>query len=129
MGIFSRTMDILSANMSELLDRAVMGAQADAARFSAEAAQLPQAENPVAAAQDLGAAPDSETVREIRELHETLRQAVYGVYLLRELTPRSRDLIVAFGERLSAGAGARYVDSRYADNANTVSSAPGLVPK
>ncbi len=55
-----------------------------------------------AAAQDLGAAPDRETVREIRELHETLRQAVYGVYLLRELTARSRDLIVAFGERLSA---------------------------
>ena len=37
----------------ELLDRAVMGAQADAARFSAEAAQLPQAADPVAAAQDL----------------------------------------------------------------------------
>ncbi len=54
------------------------------------------------AAQDLGAAPDAPTVREIRELLETLRQAVYGVYLLRELTPRSRDLIVAFGERLSA---------------------------
>ncbi|MFC4453369.1 aspartate kinase [Deinococcus sonorensis] len=54
------------------------------------------------AAQELGAAPDSETVREIREMHETLRQAVYGVYLLRELTPRSRDLIVSFGERLSA---------------------------
>ncbi|WP_040379812.1 aspartate kinase [Deinococcus aquatilis] len=54
------------------------------------------------AAQELGAAPDSDAVREIREMHETLRQAVYGVYLLRELTPRSRDLIVAFGERLSA---------------------------
>ncbi len=54
------------------------------------------------AAQELGAAPDSAEVRELRELHETLRQAVYGVYLLRELTPRSRDLIVAFGERLSA---------------------------
>lgn len=54
------------------------------------------------AAQELGAAPDSDPVREIREMHETLRQAVYGVYLLRELTPRSRDLIVAFGERLSA---------------------------
>ncbi|MGI8747558.1 MAG: aspartate kinase, partial [Deinococcus sp.] len=53
-------------------------------------------------AQELGAAPDNETVREIRELHETLRQATYGVYLLRELTPRSRDLIVSFGERLSA---------------------------
>ncbi|MVN88886.1 aspartate kinase [Deinococcus sp. HMF7620] len=55
-----------------------------------------------AAAQELGAAPDSSAVREIREMHETLRQAIYGVYLLRELTPRSRDLIVAFGERLSA---------------------------
>ncbi|QFP77040.1 aspartate kinase [Deinococcus sp. AJ005] len=54
------------------------------------------------AAQELGAAPDSPTVRDIREMHEMLRQAVYGVYLLRELTPRSRDLIVAFGERLSA---------------------------
>ena len=54
------------------------------------------------AAQELGAAPDSETVRDIREMHETLRQAVYGVYLLRELTLRSRDLIVSFGERLSA---------------------------
>lgn len=54
------------------------------------------------AAQELGASPDSAAVREIRELHETLRQAVYGVYLLRELSLRSRDLIVAFGERLSA---------------------------
>lgn len=54
------------------------------------------------AAQELGAAPDSEVVREIREMHETLRQAVYGVYLLRELTFRSSDLIVTFGERLSA---------------------------
>ncbi|WP_245895853.1 aspartate kinase [Deinococcus irradiatisoli] len=54
------------------------------------------------AAQELGAAPDSSVSREIRELLETLRQAVYGVYLLRELTPRSKDLIVAFGERLSA---------------------------
>ena len=54
------------------------------------------------AAQELGAAPDSETVRDIREMHETLRQAVYGVYLLRELTLRSRDLIVSFGERLAA---------------------------
>lgn len=55
-----------------------------------------------AAAGELGGTPDSQTVRELRELHETLRQAVYGVYLLRELTPRSRDLIVSFGERLSA---------------------------
>lgn len=53
-------------------------------------------------AHELGAAPDSHTVLEIRELLETLRQTVVGVYLLRELSPRSRDLIVSFGERLSA---------------------------
>ncbi|RTR28704.1 aspartate kinase [Deinococcus radiophilus] len=54
------------------------------------------------AAAELGGRPDSATVRELRELLETLRQAIYGVYLLRELSPRSRDMIVAFGERLSA---------------------------
>ncbi|MBB6096697.1 aspartate kinase [Deinobacterium chartae] len=54
------------------------------------------------AAQHLGARPDDEVLRKIREMLETLRQTVYGVYLLRELTPRSRDLIVSFGERLSA---------------------------
>ena len=54
------------------------------------------------AASELGGRPDSATVRELRELLETLRQTIYGVYLLRELSPRSRDLIVAFGERLSA---------------------------
>lgn len=54
------------------------------------------------AAQEMGVTPDHALFREIRELHETLRQAIYGVYLLRELTPRSRDLIVSFGERLSA---------------------------
>lgn len=72
----------------------------DISRANDEIAQLRTRH--MAAVQELGAAPDSETMREIRELLETLRQSVYGVYLLRELTPRSRDLIVAFGERLSA---------------------------
>ncbi len=54
------------------------------------------------AAQGLGAAPDHAAVREVRELLETLRQTVYGVFLLRELSTRTRDLIVSFGERMSA---------------------------
>ena len=36
------------------------------------------------------------------ELLEALSQALKGVSLLKELTPRSKDLIVSFGERLSA---------------------------
>ncbi|MBA1836329.1 hypothetical protein GC584_02510 [Corynebacterium sp. zg912] len=43
----------------EMLDNAVMGAQADAAQLSAEAAQLPSAPNPVAAAQDLAGRADA----------------------------------------------------------------------
>lgn len=53
-------------------------------------------------AEALGAAPSSDTFREVRELCESLRQTVAGVGLLKELSKRSRDLIVSFGERLSA---------------------------
>ncbi len=41
-------------------------------------------------------------VDEEHALFTSLRQAVAGVTMLRELTPRSRDLIVSFGERCSA---------------------------
>ena len=85
---------------NQLLSLADAAQSGDIARANDEIAAMRTRH--FSAAQELGAAPDSETVREIREMHETLRQAVYGVYLLRELTPRSRDLIVAFGERLSA---------------------------
>lgn len=43
-----------------------------------------------------------ETSEKIRKLIETLNQCLTGVFLLRELTPRSKDLILSFGERLSA---------------------------
>lgn len=41
-------------------------------------------------------------VDEERALFTSLRQALEGVAMLHELTPRSRDLIVSFGERCSA---------------------------
>ncbi|MHB8071477.1 MAG: aspartate kinase [Candidatus Cryosericum sp.] len=39
---------------------------------------------------------------EERALFALLRQALAGIAMLRELTPRSRDLVVSFGERCSA---------------------------
>jgi aspartate kinase len=39
---------------------------------------------------------------EERELFALLRQALAGIAMLRELTPRSRDLVVSFGEQCSA---------------------------
>ncbi len=50
----------------------------------------------------LGASSTSETSRELRELMAILLNTVTGVGLLHELSPRSRDLVVSFGERLSA---------------------------
>lgn len=54
------------------------------------------------AAGTLGAGASSDVAREVRELTDTLQQTVTGVGLLRELSARSKDLIVSFGERLSA---------------------------
>jgi aspartate kinase len=41
-------------------------------------------------------------LEEERALFVLLRQALAGIAMLRELTPRSRDLVVSFGERCSA---------------------------
>jgi aspartate kinase len=53
-------------------------------------------------AKELGAGDDSHTMKKLTEMFDSLSQTVNGIYLLRELTKRSRDLIVSFGERLSA---------------------------
>jgi aspartate kinase len=43
-----------------------------------------------------------ETAVKIKKLMETLDQCLTGIFLLRELTPRSKDLLLSFGERLAA---------------------------
>lgn len=52
--------------------------------------------------EELGATATSPASQHITELLESLSQTVHGIYLLRELSLRSKDLIVSFGERLSA---------------------------
>lgn len=44
-----------------------------------------------------------ETKENAKKLLETLNQCLTGIFLLRELTPRSKDLLLSFGERLSVG--------------------------
>jgi len=43
-----------------------------------------------------------ETKVKIKRIMETLDQCLTGIFLLRELTPRSKDLLLSLGERLSA---------------------------
>jgi len=43
----------------------------------------------------------SETKESTKQLLEMLNQCLTGIFLLRELTPRSKDLLLSFGERLS----------------------------
>ncbi|NMM50644.1 bifunctional aspartate kinase/homoserine dehydrogenase I [Marinigracilibium pacificum] len=64
----------------------------------------------------------SQIIAEIKKLLNDLEDVVHGVYLLRELTPRSADFILSFGERFSAriisafllvnGIDANYTDAR-----------------
>jgi aspartate kinase len=49
---------------------------------------------------ELGAAQATKT--KLEAMFSSLSQTVNGIYLLRELSKRSKDLIVSFGERLSA---------------------------
>ncbi len=63
-----------------------------------------------------------EVMARVEELYSPLRKLLYGVSLLREYTPQTLDLIMSFGERLSAtlmaellrarGVEATYVDAR-----------------
>jgi aspartate kinase len=77
---------------------------------SAEAGQLEFANAEIAlirdrhlrAAHDLGGGEGSSAAVKLEEMFQSLSQTVNGIYLLRELSKRSRDLIVSFGERLSA---------------------------
>jgi len=67
-------------------------------------------------------APKAEITPKVRELLAPLRQLLSGVALLRERTPQTLDLVLSFGERLSAtvvallleagGTPAVFVDSR-----------------
>jgi aspartate kinase len=56
----------------------------------------------IATAFELGAGEGSSANKKLLEMLESLSQTVHGIYLLRELSLRSKDLIVSFGERLSA---------------------------
>jgi aspartate kinase len=51
---------------------------------------------------ELGADEDSRAISKLTEMFDALLQTVQGIFLLRELSKRSKDLIVSFGERLSA---------------------------
>jgi len=57
---------------------------------------------------DLIPQPSADINMHLKKEFEELYDVLHGVYLLKELTPRSSDLIIGFGERLSA-----YIISQY----------------
>ncbi|MBL9100780.1 MAG: aspartate kinase [Myxococcales bacterium] len=77
-----------------------------AARLAVDAADgalrelLRRPHDPLASAREL---PDPELADQIAEHLAPLRQVLAGICLLRQATPQSTDLVMSFGERLSAG--------------------------
>ena len=63
-----------------------------------------------------------EVMQTIDEQHDTLRNLLYGIYLVREASPRTMDYVLSFGERYSAfiiscylnaiGVDAEFLDAR-----------------
>src|SRR5690606_21491808 len=49
-----------------------------------------------------------DVVKTIEEQHDTLKNLLYGIYLVREASPRTMDYVLSFGERYSA-----YIISKY----------------
>lgn len=63
-----------------------------------------------------------ETAQQLRRSHEVLKNLLYGIFLVREASPRTMDYVLSFGERSSAyiiaqalqqaGVPAEYLDAR-----------------
>jgi aspartokinase/homoserine dehydrogenase 1 len=76
----------------------------------------------VAAAGTLCPTNDAQITTTLHELADQLRELLHGVYLVRECSPRTRDLILGFGERMNCeliaaaireqGLPARFIDAR-----------------
>lgn len=49
-----------------------------------------------------------DVVKTIEDQHDTLKNLLYGIYLVREASPRTMDYVLSFGERYSA-----YIISKY----------------
>ena len=67
----------------------------------------------------------SQVLAHVKRLINELEEVIHGVTLLKELSPRSRDLILSFGERLSAYSICNYLKtldlpSEYVDSRNFI---------
>ncbi len=117
---------VVTSAMAGVTDRLLAAAQAAEAGRDADARaaldELRIRHRQAADAIAAGAAARESLRGRLGEGLDELAQLLHGVRLLRELTPRSRDLILSFGERLAAllfaaalderGAGFRPVDAR-----------------
>ena len=58
---------------------------------------------------------------------EKLREALLGISILKELSPRSRDLVVSFGERMSAPIVSAEIRSRGLDSSSLTGGEAGII--
>ena len=75
-----------------------------------------------AAAELLDEPTRAQMLPQLRQQHEVLKNLLYGIFLVREASPRTMDYVLSFGERNSAfllahaltqrGVNARYLDAR-----------------
>lgn len=109
----ARPVVVLSAmgGVTNLLDDAAGRAEAGDASYTELLRQIE--ERHLQAAESLADTADRETVaREVRQLLAELGDVLHGVELVRECSPRTRDFVLSFGERLSCGLFTHHLNSR-----------------
>lgn len=118
-------MEHTTDRLIEAADLAARGDHAEAERIMDQMSDLITANSLVVLdklGRSAGNGGSTEVTQTIRELMSQCRQLLVGVHLLRELTDQTRDLVMSFGEQLSArllaqllnarGVKSEYVDSR-----------------
>lgn len=57
-----------------------------------------------------------EIAQEVSNLHDELKNILKGVFLIRDLTPKTEDAILAYGERIASVFAARFLEAQWLDS-------------
>jgi len=74
----------------------------------------------------LPAASREKAISEISSLHDELQNILKGVYLIKDLTSKTEDTILSYGERIASLFVSQFIDAKYIDSRNLIKTTDSL---
>lgn len=68
----------------------------------------------------VGSSSRSDILKEVEVLHDELRNILKGVFLIKDLTAKTEDAILSYGERISSLVVSRFIDAQWLDGRNFI---------